>query len=55
MPRSLKEPVGFSPSHLAYTATSRSVPGSFSKRTKGVPPSPKETMEAPAATGRRAR
>jgi threonine synthase len=54
MPRSLKDPVGFMPSNLACTSTP-----SLSERrgsgTRGVPPSPSETIGVAALTGRKSR
>src|SRR6185312_3229179 len=54
MPRSWKEPVGFSPSSLHHTsAPTRS--DNRGARISGVLPSPSETTGSPAAKGRRSR
>jgi hypothetical protein len=54
IPRSLKLPVGFPPSHLSQSSTpSRSE--SRGARRSGVEPSPSETIGVAAVRGRRSR
>src|SRR6185437_16427885 len=45
IPRSLNEPVGFTPSHLSQTSH-RVSSDRYAARTSGVPPSPSVTMSA---------
>jgi hypothetical protein len=54
MPRSLNEPVGFSPS--SFSQTSRPASSEmWSARTSGVDPSPIDTTGSPASKGSRSR
>ena len=56
MPRSLNEPVGFTPSNFTCNSTSLSLASEiFPNRTSGVLPSPRVIIRASSATGRRSR
>ena len=54
MPRSLNEPVGFSPSYLRYTSRPVSA-DSRGAGTSGVEPSPSDTTGVASVTGSRSR
>ena len=54
MPRSLKLPVGFAPSHLSQTSTPRRSERRGAGRS-GVAPSPSDTIGVASVTGSRSR
>src|SRR4051812_45872917 len=54
IPRSLNDPVGFTPSHLSQTSQPVRL-DRYGACTSGVPPSPRVTTSAASSNGRRSR